>query len=100
MKRTFEQLRELILAELSHGNRTINQLSGNTGINWRTVESHLDFLATNGIVTELVSSEYVRIFGLTKQGISKLGINPKSSSKESREVNIEEKSEVRRIEIR
>lgn len=64
MKRTFYELRRLILRELASGQQTINQISTGTGINWRTVSAHLDFLTQSGDVVEVVSSEYVRIFRL------------------------------------
>ncbi len=68
MKRTFYEIRQLILRALSRGQQTINQISKSTGINWRTAKQHLEFLEKNGDVTEVVSSEYVRIFRLTEQG--------------------------------
>ena len=74
-------LRKLILAELSNGNRTINQISVNTGINWRTVEAHLEFLAAQGDAAELLNSEYVRIFAITRQGAEKLGIEAPASER-------------------
>ena len=81
MKRTFSELRQLILRELSRGQQTINQLSLKTGINWRTVEAHLDFLAGKGDVQEVLSSEYVRIFRLSEQAESKTKRHAKSSSR-------------------
>lgn len=71
LKRTFYELRQLILRELFSGQKTINQLSKSTGINWRTAREHLNFLAARGDVTEVVSSEYVRIFKLTRKGMEK-----------------------------
>ncbi|MBI2550109.1 ArsR family transcriptional regulator [Candidatus Woesearchaeota archaeon] len=67
-KRTFTELRHIILAALSHGQQTTNQISIKTGINWRTVEAHLTFLIGKGLVTEVLKSEYVRIFALTGEG--------------------------------
>ena len=69
MRRTFSELRKHLLLELSLGHLTTNQLSIKTGINWRTVEAHLDFLIGEGDVAEIVSSRYVRIFKLTEQGM-------------------------------
>ena len=46
-KRTFGELRHLILANLLTGQQTTNQISIKTGINWRTVELHLTFLIGN-----------------------------------------------------
>lgn len=67
-KRTFAQIRDLILVSLAKGKMTINQVSTDSGINWRTVEKHLTFLIGKKMVQELFSSEYVRIFELTEQG--------------------------------
>ena len=67
-KRTFRELRYIILLVLLSGQQTTNQISIRTGINWRTVESHLTFLVGKGLVSEVLKSEYVRIFKLTEQG--------------------------------
>lgn len=67
-KRTFSELREIILLSLSKGQKTINQISSETGINWRTVENHLVHLVGKGLAREVVSSQYVRIFELSAFG--------------------------------
>ena len=67
-KRTFIQIRKLILASLVGGKKTINQISLDAGVNWRTVEKHLTFLIGKKYVAEIFSSEYVRIFELTSFG--------------------------------
>lgn len=67
-KRTFEELRKIIVLVLTHGRMTINQVSLKTGVNWKTVEKHLTFLIGKGYVEEVFSSEYVRIFELTQKG--------------------------------
>ena len=67
-KRTFRELRYVILLVLLSGQQTTNQISIRTSINWRTVESHLTFLVGKGLVSEVLKSEYVRIFKLTEQG--------------------------------
>ena len=67
-KRTFRELRFIILLTLLSGQQTTNQISIKTSINWRTVESHLTFLVGKGLVNEVFKSEYVRIFKLTEQG--------------------------------
>ncbi len=67
-KRTFEELRKIIVLALTHGRMTINQVSIKTGVNWKTVEKHLTFLIGKGYVEEVFSSEYVRIFELTQKG--------------------------------
>ena len=67
-KRTFRELRYIIPLVLLSGQQTTNQVSIRAGINWRTVESHLTFLVGKGFVSEVLKSEYVRIFKLTEQG--------------------------------
>ena len=68
LKRTFIELREIILLSLSKGQKTINQISSETGINWKTVENHLVYLVGKGWVREVVRSQYVRIFELSAFG--------------------------------
>ncbi len=67
-KRSFIQIRKRILSELLEGERTINELSIRTNTNWRTVESHLVYLVGRGLIKEVFSSEYVRIFRITELG--------------------------------
>lgn len=68
-KRTFAEIRDLIFLTLGSGRKTINQLSSESGINWRTVEKHLTYLIGKRYVNEVFSSEYVRIFELTQNGL-------------------------------
>ena len=67
-KRTFIQLRNIIIATLSSSKKTINQIANDSGINWKTVEKHLTHLIGKKLVDEVFSSEYVRIFELTNIG--------------------------------
>ncbi|MBW2984419.1 ArsR family transcriptional regulator [Candidatus Woesearchaeota archaeon] len=67
-KRTFKEIRRDILKFLSNGQNTINHISNETGINWKTVENHLIYLIGRGLANEVFSSEYVRIFELTEEG--------------------------------
>ncbi len=67
-KRTFIEIRKDILKTLSVGQNTINHISSQTGINWKTVDNHLVYLIGRGLVNEVFSSEYVRIFELTEDG--------------------------------
>ena len=78
-KRTFEVIRDLILVTIDSNKKTINQISNESGINWRTVEKHLTYLIGKKLVNEVFSSEYVRIFELTQHGrsqLEELKINP------------------------
>jgi PAS domain S-box-containing protein len=68
-KRTFHVIRDLILCTLNSKKKTINQISQDSGINWRTVEKHLTFLIGKRLVSEVFSSEYVRIFETTENGL-------------------------------
>ena len=68
IKRTFSGIRNSILLCLASGQKTINQISNETGINWKTVERHLIYLIGKGWVREAFSSAYVRIFELTAFG--------------------------------
>lgn len=67
-KRTFVELRERILTNLLSGQKTVNQISSETEINWKTVDNHLTYLMGKGMVRSVFSSRYVKIFELTEQG--------------------------------
>lgn len=67
-KRDFGVIRNSILKELSKGEKTLNQISKDTKINWKTVDNHVIFLAANEMVEEVFSSSYVRIYRLSKKG--------------------------------
>ena len=67
-KRTFIDIRNLILISLASGQKTINQISSETQINWKTVERHLIYLIGRGWAREAFSSAYVRVFELTAFG--------------------------------
>lgn len=68
IKRSFIEIRNSILLSLASGQKTINQISSETRINWKTVERHLVYLIGKGWVREVFSSAYVRIFELTAFG--------------------------------
>ena len=53
---------------LASGQKTINQISTETQVNWKTVERHLIYLTGRGWVREVFSSAYVRVFELTAFG--------------------------------
>ena len=67
-KFTIDEIRKDILKSLSAGQHTINHISNETNINWKTVDNHLIYLIGRGLVTEVFSSEYVRILELTEDG--------------------------------
>ena len=65
-KRTFTELRLLILFALTRGGqRTLNQLSLDTGINWKTIDNHVVFLLGRGFVSQVFFSKYVKIVEIT-----------------------------------
>ena len=68
IKRSFLKIRNSILLSLASGQKTINQISNESQINWKTVERHLVYLVGKGWVREAFSSAYVRIFELTAFG--------------------------------
>jgi predicted ArsR family transcriptional regulator len=67
-KRRFSELREIILNNLSKGRKTVNQISQETGINWKTVDNHLIYLVGKGMAAVVYSSPYVKIFELSESG--------------------------------
>ncbi|MBI2650846.1 ArsR family transcriptional regulator [Candidatus Woesearchaeota archaeon] len=67
-KRTFKEIRKTLLLSLSEGQRTINEISTSSHINWKTVDNHLIHLAGRGLVKEVLNSSYVRIYELTPEG--------------------------------
>lgn len=67
-RRTFEQIRILILHTLVDKRKTINQIAKDIDVNWRTVEAHLDYLAGQLLIKEVFASEYVRIFEISPKG--------------------------------
>lgn len=79
-KRTFEEIRHLLLLELSKGKKTLNQLAKESGINWKTTDNHITYLIGKGLAEEIFSSPYVRIFEITEKGMdyAKL-LKPKSA---------------------
>lgn len=73
-KRTFMELRNSILSAMRAGRKTVNQLSKDTGINWKTVDNHLIWLKGRGYVRDVFTSKYVKIFELTNEGRAFLGL--------------------------
>ena len=67
-KRTFKELRAKILKDLAIGQKTVNQISSETGINWKTVDNHLVYLVGRGFAQEVFVSRYVKIFQITERG--------------------------------
>ncbi|PIN86832.1 hypothetical protein COV19_02400 [Candidatus Woesearchaeota archaeon CG10_big_fil_rev_8_21_14_0_10_44_13] len=72
-KRLFTELRNLILENVVSGQKTLNQIASETGINWKTVDNHMTFLIGKGLAKEVFSSRYVRIVEATEKGIEQAG---------------------------
>ncbi len=83
IKRRFAEIREIILKNLRDGRKTVNQISSETGINWKTVDNHLIYLVGKGMAQVVFSSPYVKIFELTETGKQYIDIqNRKTEKKE------------------
>ena len=71
-KRRYSELRGILLNSLKNGEKTINELSKTSGINWKTCDNHLIWLVGMEWVEEVFSSRYVRIFKITEKGREEL----------------------------
>ncbi len=67
-KRKFEEIRSIILENISSGQKTVNQISRETGVNWRTVDNHLVYLIGRGMISIVFESSYVKIYQITDAG--------------------------------
>lgn len=67
-KRKYGPLRRLVLDSLAGGQKTVNQVSKETGINWRTVDNHIIYLTGRGYLKEVFVSSYVKIYAITERG--------------------------------
>lgn len=82
-KRRFGELRDIILKGLKKDKKTVNQISQETGINWKTVDNHLIFLVGKGMVSIVYSSPYVKIFEISESGKEYLEVKNSKRSKKS-----------------
>ncbi len=67
-KRTFGEIRVLLLIHLSKGQKTINTLAKEAGVNWKTVDNHIIYLLGKGFAKEILNSPYARIVEITDKG--------------------------------
>ena len=74
LKRTFFELRENIIHNLSSGRKTAGQISSETGIGWKTVSKHIIHLRGTGLVKLSFTNGYMKVFELTADGKEKIGI--------------------------
>lgn len=61
-KKTFREIREIILKDLSKGERTVNQIADSTGLTWRSVNNHLIYLCGLQKAEPVFISQYVKIY--------------------------------------
>ena len=71
-KRVFSEIRRDILRSLSAGQKTVNQISTEAEINWKTVDRHIIHLLGRRQIEAVFVSEYVRIYKITQEGIDAL----------------------------
>jgi len=71
-KRAYYEIRHILLNSLKFGQKTLNELSRDSGVNWKTCDNHLVWLVGMGWVEEVFSSKYVRIFKITEKGMEEL----------------------------
>ena len=71
-KRRYSELRGILLNSLKNGEKSLNELSRISGINWKTCDNHLIWLIGMEWVEEVFSSRYVRIFKITEKGVEEL----------------------------
>ncbi|MBI4144649.1 hypothetical protein HY493_00390 [Candidatus Woesearchaeota archaeon] len=67
-KRTYAALRPLILKAFTDGQKTVNQVATDTGVNWRTVDNHIVYLTGKGYLKEVFVSPFVKIYEITDRG--------------------------------
>lgn len=61
-RKTYPQIRQLILDAFNAGERTVNQIASVTGLTWRTVDLHLIYLIGTGKIEPVFVSPYVKIY--------------------------------------
>lgn len=67
-KKKFVEIRKLILDNLAQGQKTVNKIASETGINWKTVDNHIIYLIGRGYAKEVFVSQYVKIFEISQRG--------------------------------
>ena len=68
MKRTFTEIRKKILKALKEEQKTVNQLSKETKINWKTVDNHITYILGKGFAEIVFESKYVKIYQISEKG--------------------------------
>lgn len=61
-KKTFKEIRAIILKDLAKGERTVNQIAESTGLTWRSVDNHMIYLCGLGKAEPVFISKYVKIY--------------------------------------
>ncbi|MEM4282693.1 MAG: ArsR family transcriptional regulator [Candidatus Woesearchaeota archaeon] len=67
-KRTFHEIRDIILYNLANGKKTAHQISTETGIGWKTVNNHLTYLIGIGMIKVIFSNNHMKVVELSEQG--------------------------------
>lgn len=67
-KRTFDVLRKRILKTMGNSQKTVNQISTESSINWKTVDNHIIHLIGKGYVKVVFESKYVKIYEISDKG--------------------------------
>ena len=67
-KRKFGEIRGKLFKSLVPGQRTLNDLAKRSGVNWKTTDRHITYLIGKGLVREVLSTPYVRIYELSDKG--------------------------------
>lgn len=61
-------MRHVLLKALAVGQKTVNQLGKDAGVNWKTADNHLIHLIGRGFVKPVFISPYVKIYEITDAG--------------------------------
>ncbi|RJQ19967.1 hypothetical protein C4580_04755 [Candidatus Woesearchaeota archaeon] len=61
-RKTYREIRQLILDAFDSGERTVNDIAQTTGLTWRTVNLHLIYLLGTQKIEPVFISSYVKIY--------------------------------------
>ncbi|MBI4143945.1 ArsR family transcriptional regulator [Candidatus Woesearchaeota archaeon] len=67
-RKTYLIIRLFILQSLLQKEKSVNNIAHDTGINWRTVDKHLDYLLEQGLVSKFYFAEQLKIYSITELG--------------------------------
>jgi predicted transcriptional regulator len=72
-KREFRVIRKNLLHSLVDGQRNINQLAKDAGVNWKTTRNHMVYLCGFGFAKVVINLPQVTIYEITERGMEVLG---------------------------